>query len=54
MLNVHGIGEVKFERYGQAFLEKIEEIENGIHYTKLYDVWRAIIEIVQKEDVKMP
>jgi len=29
MLNVHGIGEVKFERYGQAFLEKIEEIENA-------------------------
>jgi ATP-dependent DNA helicase RecQ len=29
MLNVHGIGEVKFERYGQAFLERIEEIENA-------------------------
>ena len=28
MLEVHGIGEVKFERYGQAFLELIEEIEN--------------------------
>jgi len=29
MLEVHGIGEVKFERYGQAFLELIEEIENA-------------------------
>ena len=29
MLNVHGIGEVKFERYGKAFLELIEEIENA-------------------------
>ena len=29
MLNVHGIGEVKFERYGQAFLELIKEIENA-------------------------
>ena len=29
MLEVHGIGEVKFERYGQAFLELIEEIESA-------------------------
>jgi len=29
MLEVHGIGEVKFERYGQEFLTLIEEIENG-------------------------
>jgi len=29
MLAVHGVGEVKFERYGQAFLELIEEIENA-------------------------
>ena len=29
MLEVHGIGEVKFERYGEAFLELIEEIENA-------------------------
>ena len=29
MLEVHGIGEVKFERYGQAFLELIEEIDNA-------------------------
>lgn len=29
MLEVHGVGEVKFERYGQAFLKHIEEIENG-------------------------
>jgi len=28
MLEVHGIGEVKFERYGQLFLTLIEEIEN--------------------------
>ncbi len=29
MLEVHGIGEVKFERYGHAFLERIKEIENA-------------------------
>jgi len=29
MLAVHGIGEVKFERYGQVFLELIEEIVNA-------------------------
>jgi len=29
MLAVHGVGAVKFERYGQAFLELIEEIENA-------------------------
>jgi len=28
MLNIHGIGEVKFKRYGQAFLKLIEEINN--------------------------
>ena len=26
MLQVHGIGEVKFERYGEAFIERIKEI----------------------------
>jgi ATP-dependent DNA helicase RecQ len=29
MLAIHGIGEIKFERYGEAFLELIEEIENA-------------------------
>ncbi len=29
MLEVHGIGEVKFQRYGQAFLELIKEIQNA-------------------------
>jgi len=29
MLEVHGIGEVKFQRYGELFLELIEEIENA-------------------------
>jgi ATP-dependent DNA helicase RecQ len=29
MLNVHGIGEVKFKRYGKKFLKLIEEINNG-------------------------
>jgi len=29
MLEVHGIGAVKFERYGEAFLELIKEIENA-------------------------
>ena len=31
----------------------IDEVENGIHYRKLYDVWRAIIEIVQKERIQL-
>ena len=31
----------------------IDEVENGIHYTKLYDVWKAIIEIVQKENIQL-
>ena len=31
----------------------IDEIENGIHYTKLYDIWKAIIEIVQKENIQL-
>ena len=30
MLEIHGIGEVKFERYGKMFLELIEEINSGI------------------------
>jgi len=29
MLGVHGIGEVKFKRYGQAFLTLIEKIQNA-------------------------
>ncbi len=29
MLEVHGIGEVKFERYGRAFLALIKELENA-------------------------
>ncbi len=31
----------------------IDEIENGIHYTKLKDIWKAIIEIVQKEKIQL-
>ena len=31
----------------------IDEIENGIHYTKLYDIWKAIIEIVRKENIQL-
>ena len=31
----------------------IDEVENGIHYTKLYDIWKAIIEIVQKENIQL-
>jgi len=31
----------------------IDEIENGIHYTKLYDIWKAILEIVQKENIQL-
>ena len=30
MLEVHGIGEIKFERYGKAFLVLIEEIEGSL------------------------
>jgi len=29
MLNIHGVGAVKFERYGEAFLQLIGEIENA-------------------------
>ncbi len=29
MLDIHGIGEVKFKRYGEAFLALIKEINNG-------------------------
>ena len=31
----------------------IDEIENGIHYSKLKDIWKAIIEIAQKEDIQV-
>ena len=31
----------------------IDEIENGIHYRKLYDIWKAIIEIVDKEKIQL-
>jgi len=31
----------------------IDEIENGIHHTKLYDIWKAIIEIVDKENIQL-
>jgi AAA15 family ATPase/GTPase len=31
----------------------IDEIENGIHYSKLKDFWKAIIEIVQKENIQL-
>lgn len=31
----------------------IDEVENGIHYTKLYDIWKAIIEIVEKEKIQL-
>ncbi len=31
----------------------IDEIENGIHYTKLYDIWKAILEIIEKENIQL-
>jgi AAA15 family ATPase/GTPase len=31
----------------------IDEIENGIHYSKLKDIWKAIIEIVEKESIQL-
>ncbi len=31
----------------------IDEIENGIHYSKLKDIWKAIITIVQKENIQL-
>ncbi|MFT5659429.1 MAG: AAA15 family ATPase/GTPase [Sulfurimonas sp.] len=31
----------------------IDEIENGIHYSKLKDIWKALIEIVQKEKIQL-
>ena len=31
----------------------IDEIENGIHYSKLKDICKAVIEIAQKEDIQL-
>ncbi len=31
----------------------IDEIENGLHYSRLYNIWKAIIEIVEKEKVQL-
>jgi AAA15 family ATPase/GTPase len=31
----------------------IDEIENGLHYSRLYDIWKAIIEIVRQENVQL-
>ena len=31
----------------------IDEIENGIHHSKLKDIWKAIIEIVKKENIQL-
>lgn len=31
----------------------IDEIENGIHYSKLKGIWKAIIEITQKEKIQL-
>jgi AAA15 family ATPase/GTPase len=31
----------------------IDEIENGIHHSKLKDIWKAIIEIVEKENIQL-
>ncbi len=31
----------------------IDEIENGIHYSRLKDIWKAIIQIVQAEDIQL-
>lgn len=31
----------------------IDEIENGIHYSKLKDIFKAIIEVVQKENIQL-
>jgi len=36
--------------FGSLF---IDEIENGLHYTKLLDIAKAIIEIAQKEDTQV-
>jgi ATP-dependent DNA helicase RecQ len=30
MLDIHGIGEVKFERYGEKFLELSNELRKGL------------------------
>ncbi len=31
----------------------IDEIENGIHHSKLKDIWKAIIEIAEKENIQL-
>ena len=37
--------------YGKSIF--IDEIENGIHYSKLLDIAKAIIEIAEKEDIQV-
>ncbi len=31
----------------------IDEVENGIHYSKLYDIWKSIIEVVKEEEIQL-
>ncbi len=31
----------------------INEVENGIHYSKLYDIWKSIIEVVKEEEIQL-
>jgi AAA15 family ATPase/GTPase len=31
----------------------IDEIENGIHHSKLNDFWKVIIEIIEKENIQL-
>jgi len=40
----------EYQRYKSIF---IDEIENGLHYSKLLDIAKAIIEIAQKEDIQV-
>ena len=43
--------ETQDNKWGKSIF--IDEIENGIHYSKLLDIAKAIIEIAQKEDIQV-
>ncbi|MEA3498611.1 MAG: AAA family ATPase, partial [Campylobacterota bacterium] len=43
--------EIQDNKWGKSIF--IDEIENGIHYSKLLDIAKAIIEISEKEDIQV-
>ena len=43
--------DIQNNKWGKSIF--IDEIENGLHYSKLLDIAKAIIEIAQKEDIQV-